>query len=133
MWDAKTKKRISTRAFFTETADNGPTLNALAKAIRAALAVEKRARDIQVTDPDTDHDLSAVKPKLLDIGAVALEPSTTEDKSSGLTVIFSPYAVRPYVEGSYVIFVPWTAFQAYLSGEGRAIFGGERPKDDENR
>ena len=41
LWDAKLKKRISIRPFFKETADNGPTLSALAKAIRAALAVEK--------------------------------------------------------------------------------------------
>lgn len=131
LWDAKAKKRISIRPFFEETADNGPTLRVLAKAIRAALAVEKRARDIQVADPDTDHDLSAVKPKLLALGALALAPSTAQGKSSGLIAHFSPYAVGPYVEGSYAVFVPWTAFKTYLSPEGRAIFGGERPKDDE--
>jgi hypothetical protein len=129
LWDAKAKKRISIRPFFKETADNGPTLTALAKAIRAALAVEKRARDIQVADPDTDHDLSAVKPNLLAIGAVELAPSTEAGKSSGLIVNFSPYAVGPYVEGSYGVFVPWGIFQPYLSPEGLAIFGGERPKD----
>lgn len=133
LWDAKAKKRISIRPFFKETADDGPTLNALAKAIRAALAVEKKARDIEVADPDTDHDLSAVKPKLLDIGALALAPSTAQGKSSGLLAHFSPYAVGPYVEGSYTVFVPWGSFQAYLSPEGIAIFGGERPKDDEKR
>jgi len=133
LWDAKTKRRISIRPFFTETADNGPTLTALAKAIRAALAVEKRERDIQVADPDTDHDLSAVKPKLLAIGALELARSTAEGKSAGLVAHFSPYAVGPYVEGSYMVFVPWTAFQDYLSPEGTAIFGGEHPKDDEKR
>lgn len=133
LWDAKAKRRISVRPFFKEMADDGPTLRALAKAIRAGLAAEKRARDIQVADPETDHDLSAVKPKLLDIGALALAPSTAEGKSSGLIAHFSPYAVGPYVEGSYTVFVPCTAFQAYLSPEGRAIFGGERPKDDEKR
>lgn len=133
LWDAKAKRRISIRPFFKETADNGPTLSALAKAIRAALAVEKRERDIQVADPETDHDLSAVKPKLLAIGALELAPSTAEGKSSGLFAHFSPYAVGPYAEGSYMVFVPWTAFRAYLSPEGTAIFGGERPKDDEKR
>jgi len=133
LWDAKTKKRISIRPFFKETADGGATLRTLAKAIRAALAVEKRARDIQVADPDTDHDLSAVKPRLLDIGALALARSTADGKSSGLIAHFSPYAVGPYAEGSYTVFVPWTAFQARLSPEGAEIFGGERPKDDEKR
>jgi len=133
LWDARAKKRISIRPFFKETADDGPALRALAKAIRAALAVEKRARDIQVVDPDTDHDLSAVKPKLLAIGALALASSTAEGKSSGLIAHFSPYAVGPYVEGSYTVFVPWTAFKAYLSPEGRAIFGGKQPKGDKKR
>ncbi len=94
LWDATAKKRISIRPFFKEAADNGPTLTALAKALRAALAVEKKARDIEMADPDTDHDLSAVKPKLLDIGALALAPSTGAGKSSGLLAYFSPYA-RP--------------------------------------
>jgi len=133
LWDAETKQRLSIRPFFKETADGGATLNALAKAIRAALAVEKRARDIEVADPETDHDLAAVKPKLLDIGAIALAPSTEANKSSGLLAYFSPYAVGPYVEGSYVVFVPWASFKAYLSPEGGAIFGGERPQDDEKR
>ncbi len=39
----------------------------------------------------------------------------------------------PYAEGSYVVFVPWASFKVYLSPEGTAIFGGERPQDDEKR
>lgn len=130
LWDADAKKRISIRPFFKETADDGPTLRALAKEIRAALAVEKKARDMPVDDPDKDTWLASVKPKLLEIGAVALAPSTEAGKSSGLISYFSPYAVGAYVEGSYTAFVPWAEFKPFLTPEGAALFGGERPKGD---
>jgi len=131
LWDSKAEKRISIRPFFKETADNGPTLQNLAKKIRAALAVEKRARDLPLADPETDESLSAVKPKLLAIGAVALAPSTAAGKSAGMLFYFSPYAVGPYVEGSYTAFVPWTDFKDDLSAEGAGLFGGERPQGDD--
>jgi hypothetical protein len=128
LWDAKTNKFMSIRPFFKETADNGPTMQALAKTINEVVAAEKKARDIPVdelNDPEWQ-----VKPKLTAIGGLALAPSTDAGKSSGFSVYFGPYAVGPYVDGSYIVFVPWTAFKAYLSPEGTALFGGERPKDD---
>jgi hypothetical protein len=131
LWDTAAKKPISVRPFFKETADNGPTLNALAKAIRAALAVEKKSRDIEIQDPDTDNDLARVQAKLLEIGALALAPSTETGKSAGLIVYFSPYAVGSYAEGPYTVFVPFEDFAQYLSPVGAALFGGERPPDDE--
>ena len=133
LWDAHSKKRISIRPFFKETATDGPTLRKLAHDVRAALAIEKKARDVPVGNPDTDQWLSSVKPDLTKIGGVALAPSTEKGKSSGLLFFFSPYAVGAYVEGSYVAFVPWTAFKADLSHEGATIFGGTRPKGDEGR
>lgn len=128
LWDSEAKKRISIRPFFKESADNGPTMQTLAKAIRTALVAEKKARDIP--DADTDSGIDNVKPKILSIGAIALAPSTEKDKSSGLIAYFSPYAVGAYVEGSYVVFVPWTVFKSHLSPDGVALFGGERPADD---
>jgi hypothetical protein len=50
-----------------------------------------------------------------------------------LTFHYSPYAVGPYVEGAYTVFVPWTVFRQYLSPQGAARFGGERPKSDEEK
>lgn len=131
LWDTAAKKPISVRPFFKETADNGPTLQAVAKAIRAALAVEKQSRDIEIKDPDTDSDLARVQAKLLEIGALALAPSTEAGKSAGLIVYFSPYAVGSYAEGPYTVFVPFKEFAQYLSPTGTALFGGERPPDDE--
>jgi hypothetical protein len=74
-----------------------------------------------------------IKPAILDLGPVTLAPSTESGKSSGLTFHYSPYGVGPYVEGPYTVFVPWTAFRQYLSAEGLAVFGGERPKTDEKK
>jgi hypothetical protein len=93
LWDASLKKRISIRPFFTETADDGPTIK---------------------------------------IGAVTLAPSTDAGKSSGLTFHYPPYAVGPYVEGEYVAFVPWETLKSYLTPEGVRIFGGARPKGDDD-
>jgi len=131
LWDAKADKFINIGPFFSETREGGPALGALAKAIRAAVAAEKKARDIAIDDPDSNPELASVQPKLTALGGIALAPSTEKSKSSGFSVYFSPYAVGSYAEGPYTVFVPWTAFKAYLSREGRAVFGGERPLGDD--
>lgn len=133
LWDIEAKKPVSIRPLFKETADNGPTLQRLAKAIRNALATEKKKRDMPVVDPDTDIGLSAVEPTLLKIGAVALASSSEAGKSAGLVFYFSPYAVGGYVEGSYTAYVPASEFKDDLSPLGASLFGGERPKDDEDK
>lgn len=131
LWDANAKKRVSIRPFFKETALGGPTLDRLARAIRAKLAVEKKARGGDTVDPETDTELANVKPDLTKMGAAALVPSTETGKSAGLVFYFSPYAVGSYAEGPYSAFVPWRTFKDDLSPEGTALFGGERPKGDE--
>lgn len=131
LWDAKAARFINIKPFFNDMADGGATLTSLARLIRAALVVEKKARDVEVGDPDKDQWLSAVKPKITDIGGIALAPSIERDKSSGLVIYFSPYAVGSYAEGEYEIFIPQTAFHSMLSPAGIALFGGVRPKDDE--
>ncbi|QOZ35473.1 DUF3298 and DUF4163 domain-containing protein [Bradyrhizobium sp. CCBAU 53421] len=128
LWDTAEKKRISIRPFFTETADNGPTMKALLKAVIAALTVEKKKRAGDEPLPANWHD--ELKPTLLKIGAVTLAPSTVSGKSSGLTFHYPPYAVGPYAEGQYVVFVPWEALKSYLTAEGAKIFAGARPKND---
>ena len=115
---------------------------ALAQLARVAVAAEKLKRDAINVDvpkekltPESlaklDQFVSAgVEPSLLKIGPISLAPSTETDKSSGLTFHYSPYAVGAYAEGPYTVFVPWTAFQSYLSPQGAAIFGGQRPESD---
>jgi hypothetical protein len=145
LWDRTQRKRISIRPFFSEMADNGPTMTALAKLVRRAVAAEKRERwkEARPDDEKSDPLLSAeelaekddqlkqrVAPRLTKIGPITLAPSTIAGKSSGLTVHYSPYDVDAYAAGPYTVFVPWTALRPYLSPEGGAIFGGERPKGD---
>ena len=131
LWDATVKKRISIRPFFTETADGGPTMKAMQAAVIASLKAEKKKRGVEET-ADIDW-YKSVEPKLLRIGAVTLVPSIEADKSSGLTFHYPPYAVGSYAEGSYVAFVPWEKLKPYLTPEGAAIFGGARPKGDDDQ
>jgi uncharacterized protein DUF3298 len=128
LWDSAAKKRISIRPFFTETADDGPAMKAMQKAVIASLNAEKKKRDAAETA--TAEWYKELKPTLLKIGAVTLAPSTQAGKSSGLTFHYPPYAVGPYAEGEYVAFVPWETLKPYLSPEGAKIFGGARPKGD---
>jgi hypothetical protein len=130
LWDMTAKKRISIRPFFAETADNGPTMKAMLKDVIASLSIEKKKRG--TTDTATAEWYKGLEPKLLKIGAVTLAPSTEAGKSSGLTFHYPPYAVGPYAEGRYVAFVPWEALKSYLTAEGTKIFGGARPKDDDD-
>jgi hypothetical protein len=125
--------------------DNGPTMTVLAKLVRYATAREKDERrrgelsDDEKKQPkpsveklvaDDEQLRDAVQPNLLKIGPISLAPSTAAGKSSGLTFHFSPYDVDAYAAGPYTIFVPWTDFKTFLSPEGAAIFGGERPEKD---
>ncbi len=127
LWDKSAGKRISIRPFFTETADNGPTLKAMRQGIIASLEIEKKKRGAEGMDSDA---IEGIEPKLLKIGPVSLAPSTEGGKSSGLTFHYAPYAVGSYAEGEYVAFVPWETLKPYLTAEGARIFGGARPKGD---
>ena len=88
------------------------------------LDLTPRVLDVEVADPDKDQWLSGVKPKITDIGGIALAPSSEAGKSSGFIIYFSPYAVGSYAEGEYVVFIPYGAFQSTLSATGAALFGG---------
>ena len=130
LWDTASKKRISIRPFFTETADDGPTMKAILNGVVASLNVEKQKRHSSETA--TAESYKGLEPKLLKIGAVTLAPSTDAGKSSGLTFHYPPYAVGSYAEGEYVAFVPWETLKSYLTPEGMKIFGGARPKGDDD-
>jgi hypothetical protein len=131
LWDDGARKRISIRPFFTETADGGATMKAMQTAVIAALKAEKKKRgDEESSEMDW---YKGVEPKLLKIGPVTLAPSTEDGKSSGLTFHYPPYVVGPYAEGEYIAFVPWEKLKPYLTAEGAAIFGGARPKADDDK
>jgi len=129
LWDNSEAKRISIRPFFIDLTDGGAALKAIRQAVIASLKSEKLKRDI--AEPADPEWTKAIEPKLLKIGAAALAPSTVAGKSAGLTFHYPPYAVGPSAEGGYVAFVPWEKLKPYLSAEGVAIFGGARPRGDE--
>jgi hypothetical protein len=145
LWDRTQKKRISVRPFFNETADNGPTMVALAALVRRAVTIERQDRregpmneherkeflaKLDETIAKDEQLRETIQPTLLKLGPISLAPSTTPGKSSGLTVHFSPYDVDAYAAGPYTVFVPWSELKPYLSAEGAAIFAGERPEKD---
>ena len=130
LWDRTARKRISIRPFFVETVDDGPTMTAMLRAVITALKAEKTKRG--ATDTATAEWSKGLEPKLLKIGGVALAPSTDAAKSSGLLFYYPPYAVGAYAERPYIAFVPWEVMKPHLSPDGVAIFGGTRPKRDDD-
>jgi hypothetical protein len=127
LWDEQTKKRISIRPFFNDLSDNSRAMVEIQNAVISSLTAEKKERGTY--DPSDNEWFKSLQPSLFKIGAVVLEPSTDAGKSSGLTFHYSPYAVGAYAEGSYTAFVPWRILRPYLTAEGLAIFGGDKPKD----
>jgi hypothetical protein len=131
LWDRKAGKRISIRPFFSETADNGPTMKAMQQAAIAGVRVAKKEKDIE--DVDAGDWQKSIGASLLKIGPITLEPSTITGKSSGLTIHYPAYAVGPYAEGPFEAFIPWETLKPYLSAEGVSVFGGNKPDDESNK
>jgi hypothetical protein len=127
LWDEQTKKRISIRPFFNDLSDNSRAMVEIQNAVISSLTNEKKERGTY--DPNDNEWFKSLQPSLFKIGAVVLEPSNEPGKSSGLTFHYSPYAVGPYAEGAYTAFVPWRILRPYLTADGLAIFGGDKPKD----
>lgn len=130
LWDDQAGKPISIRPFFTELKDDGPALTTILKAIITSLVEEKKERGTYF--PEDLGWQKYIEPKLLKIGPVLLAPSTETGKSSGLEFQYGPYAVGAYAEGSYQAFVPWSVLKPFLSPEGLAIFGGDRPANEKS-
>jgi hypothetical protein len=127
LWDEQAKKRISIRPFFNDLSDNSRAMVEIQNAVISSLTAEKKER--ATYDPNDNEWFKNLQPSLFKIGAVVLEPSSEAGKSSGLTFHYSPYAVGAYAEGAYTAFVPWRILRPYLTAEGLAIFGGDKPKD----
>jgi hypothetical protein len=121
LWDKVSNKQINISRFFKETADDGPTLQAILKELKA----RNRHRS-------TSEWYRNLKPTLSRIGAATLAPSTMGGKSSGLTFHYSPYGAGLDAEDGHIAFVPWKAFELLLSPERVNIFAGERPDGDDD-
>ena len=149
LWDDVAHKRTNIHALFTETADNRPTMTALAQAAMLAVATAKLANDINGYGDDDRPEAKDMTPER-EIEHDSFIKDGRQAGGSGdwshytcalnrnrqeLRFDISLFALRvgPYVEGPYTVFVPWTAFRQYLSPQGTALFGGERPKGDKEK
>ena len=128
IWDKQTGKRISVRPLLIDMTDGARGLKMVQSLIIASLTAENKARRVDV-DPER---FDKIEPTMAGIGAITLAPSTEAGKSSGLTFHYPRYAVGSYAEGEYVAFVRWETLRQYLTYEGAAIFGGDRPKGDDS-
>lgn len=59
-------------------------------------------------------------------GIFVIKPSDNGDYIKGLEFIFPPYAVGPYAEGKYEVFVPSGLFVQYVADEYREMFITEK-------
>jgi len=132
LWDTHANRPVEMEMLFRETRKDGPTTTTLAKLVRGAIVEEKKRRDFYVEDPATDQWLEPIRADFSTLGAPSLAPSTLAGRASGITFHFSLYAVGPYAEGNYTAFLPLSAIEPYLTDQAKQIFGGERPKSDED-
>lgn len=133
LYDRSTKKRTDIRPFFTETMDDGPTMKAMQQAEVDSLTAEKKKRGSYRAEDRFWEGYDSLKATVAKIGPVSLAPSTERGKSSGLKFYHSGDAIGGHGEPTYVAFVPWQILKSHLSPEGVRIFGGARPKGDEDQ
>lgn len=96
----------------------------------SALADVKIARGIEARDrADIEAGLReqlAPSADYADVyeGRLALVPSTVAGKAGGIKVVFSPYDVGSYAEGSYEVVLPAEGLTTILSPNWTSMFGG---------
>jgi hypothetical protein len=110
-WDRQAGRPLVTADFLADAADLATADRALCDAIHA----EKRRR-AGAAPLDACPNLARTR--------TALAPSTVEGKAGGLTVLFSPYDIGAYVEGAYLIEVPYHALRRALAPEYASEFAG---------
>jgi hypothetical protein len=130
LWDKKAGRRISIRPFFRETENDGATLTAIQTAI-IDLAMARINAEDDVAEKERERYRQRVEPNLLKIGPVSLARSTDAGKSSGL-IFYYGFFTGARSDGVFDAFVPWKKLKPYLSPEGVRIFGGARPKGDQD-
>ncbi len=130
LWDTTAKKRISIRPFFTETADNGPTMTAMLKAVIASLKAEKKKRDASETataewfkEPGAD----AAQDRRGDAGAVDRSRQELRPDLPLSALCGRPLCRRPIRRLRAV-----GDAEALSDAGRRRIFGGARPKGDDD-
>ncbi|MBA3069408.1 MAG: DUF3298 and DUF4163 domain-containing protein [Hyphomonas sp.] len=96
-----------------------------------ALVEEKLARGFEAAARDSVEaeirEMLAPSPERPELykGNFVLEPSTEPGKAGGITVLFSPYDVGAYAEGSYEVTLSATDLLPILTETWSGRFGGE--------
>ena len=115
LWDVVGDREIFGRDLFKPRADHAKLDGVLCDAVKTA----KIQRDGAVWDPKTWP-----CPMWFDSDFV-FAPSTEKDKIGGLTFLFDPYAIGPYVEGDYAVTVPFARFKDAVSPLYASVFAGD--------
>jgi hypothetical protein len=114
IWDVRQGLQILPGELFRAGAPRAPLDRALCDAIKAAKAARQGAQPVGPNFPCPNWD----------DGDVVLAPSTVAGKFGGLTFLYDPYALGPYVEGDYAVTIPQETFRSALSPTYAALFSG---------
>lgn len=114
IWDVRQGLQVLPGELFRSDAPRAPLNAALCDAIRAAKAARQGAQP-----PGPGFECPS-----WDDGDIVLEPSTVPNRFGGITFLYDPYAIGPYVEGDYAVTVPLAKFQSALSPTYAPQFAG---------
>jgi hypothetical protein len=114
LWDPNAEREIGRGDLLRPAADQAQLDAVLCRAIQAA----KAGREGAIVDPK-----AWPCPKWADSDFV-MARSTTRAKFGGLTFLFDPYSIGPYVEGEWAITVPESEFRSQLTQAWAQDFAG---------
>ncbi len=117
-WDRRTKRVVRLDELLDLEAAKPVLDRALADALR-----RERARRGLLPEPDTVFGPPTASPESVFTLAAGFRPATAR----GILFHFPPYALGPYVEGGYALFVPAARFLDHLRPGYRALFATDRP------
>lgn len=125
IYKISTGARVQSVDLFT---DQAAAANLIIPAVRRAIAIEKAER-FDAKDGPTADMIGEVSDAIPMDGIlpneIALVGSTAAGKFGGLMVMYSPYDIGAYAEGSYEAFVTQEVFAAALKPEYVGLFGGD--------
>ena len=149
LWDDVAHKRTNIRALFTETADNGPTMTALARAAMLAVATAKLANDINGYGDDDRPEAKDMTPER----EIEHDSFIKDGRQAGGSGDWSHYTCalnrnrqdvrfdislfalrrRPLCGGTLYRVCSMDRVSAIFVAAGHCALGGERPKGDKEK
>ena len=114
IWDLRQSLQVLPGELFRADAPRGPLDQALCDAIKAAKAARQGALPAG----------PGFRCPSWDDGDMVLEPSAEPGRFGGITFLYDPYMLGPYVEGDYAVTIPLARFQSALSPIYASRFAG---------